>query len=370
MSRLNRLNELARSASLDAVAIMPGANMVYLTGLSFHLAKRPTLAFFPAEGAAAIVVPSLEVIKLQQPGLPLQLQAFPWSDEAGPQRAFAQACAALGLAGKRVGVEGLRMRLAELRLIEQSAPGVHVAASDDILDELRIAKDERELAAMRRAIVVAERALPVTLERVRVGQSEREIAAILLQALLQSGAGGEEMPFAPIVLSGPNSALPHGAPGERRVQSGDLLLLDFGVTVEGYASDITRTFAIGQLDPELERIYQVVKEANAAGRAAARPGVAAQEVDRAARRVITDVGYGEYFTHRTGHGLGLEGHEAPFMVEGNTTELRPGMTFTVEPGVYLPGKGGVRIEDDVVITETGAETLTTFSRELVQIDGR
>jgi Xaa-Pro dipeptidase len=176
--------------------------------------------------------------------------------------------------------------------------------------------------------------------------------------------GATSLPFEPIVLIGPRSALPHGAPGDRSVQPGDLLLFDFGVSVDGYASDITRTFAVGQLDDELRRAYDAVKRANEAGRKAARPGVEIQEVDRAARKVIADAGYGQYFTHRTGHGLGLEDHEPPFACEGDTTILEPGMTFTVEPGVYLPGKGGVRVEDDVVITQDGSESLTTFDREL------
>lgn len=145
------------------------------------------------------------------------------------------------------------------------------------------------------------------------------------------------------------------------------MIVDFGVVVDGYVSDLTRTFALGEPDPEWREIYEVVREANAAGRAAVRPGIPAEAVDRAARAVIEAAGYGRYFTHRTGHGLGLEVHEPPSIVAGNTTPLEPGMTFTIEPGIYLPGKGGVRIEDDVVVTESGGESLTTFPRELMWI---
>jgi len=144
-------------------------------------------------------------------------------------------------------------------------------------------------------------------------------------------------------------------------------VIDFGAVVDGYGSDITRTIAIGEPDAELRAIYEVVKAANAAGRAAARPGTTGEAVDRAARAVIASASYGSYFTHRTGHGLGLEGHEPPYMVQGDTTPLQPGMTFTVEPGIYLAGKGGVRIEDDVLITNEGSESLTTLSRELIVI---
>ncbi len=143
-----------------------------------------------------------------------------------------------------------------------------------------------------------------------------------------------------------------------------MLLLDFGITLDGYNSDITRTFVMGQATEEIKKIYELVKQANAAGRAAARPGATGQDVDRAARQVIADAGYGQYFTHRTGHGLGLEGHESPYMVEGNHVPLEAGNTFTIEPGIYVPGLGGVRIEDDMVITENGAESLTTYDREL------
>jgi Xaa-Pro dipeptidase len=173
------------------------------------------------------------------------------------------------------------------------------------------------------------------------------------------------MPFAPIVASGPNSANPHSIPTERRLTPGDLLILDWGATYQGYISDLTRTFAIGQPDPELKRIAQVVHEANATSREAARPGISAGDVDRAARSVIDKAGLGEFFIHRTGHGIGLEAHEDPYIYAENTLILAEGMTFTVEPGVYLPGRGGVRIEDNVVITVQGAESLSDLPRELI-----
>jgi Xaa-Pro dipeptidase len=152
------------------------------------------------------------------------------------------------------------------------------------------------------------------------------------------------------------------------LETGDLLLIDYGAAVEGYFSDITRTFAVGKLDPELTGVHEIVQAANTAGRAAARPGVPCQDVDRAARRVIEEAGYGPYFIHRTGHGLGMEVHEPPYMVEGNTRRLEVGMTFTVEPGIYLPGRGGVRVEDNVVITEDGSKSLTTLERNLQVIE--
>ena len=174
----------------------------------------------------------------------------------------------------------------------------------------------------------------------------------------------------PLVQSGPNSALPHGRTGNRPVSGGDLLLIDFTTTVDGYYGDMTRTFIVGRhADDRQQEVYAAVKAANEAGREAARPGVSCQDVDRAARGAIDDAGYGEYFIHRTGHGLGLDVHEPPSIVEGNQLQLEEGMVFTIEPGIYIDGWGGVRIEDNVVVTENGVESLTTFDRELRIIGG-
>jgi Xaa-Pro dipeptidase len=203
------------------------------------------------------------------------------------------------------------------------------------------------------------------MDQVWVGMTERAVAALLKIEMLEAGAEG--MSFAPLVVAGPNAASPHAGPSDRPIQPGETIVVDCGVTVGGYAADITRTFAIGALEPELARVYEVVRAANEAGRAAVGPGVPAEEVDRVARAVIEESGYGAYFTHRTGHGLGLEVHEPPYIVAGNERPLEPGMTFTVEPGVYLPGQGGVRIEDDVVVTSDGAESLTSFEREFIPL---
>jgi Xaa-Pro dipeptidase len=217
---------------------------------------------------------------------------------------------------------------------------------------------------MREAVAIAQRALQASLPTIRAGVTERELAAELTLQLLRAGSQ-TDMPFSPIVASGPNSANPHAIPTGRALARGDLLVLDWGATYGGYVSDLTRTLAIGEIDAELKKIYAVVAEANAAGQAAARPGLPAGDVDRAARRVIEAAGYGEFFIHRTGHGIGMEGHEAPYIYAENKLILAPGMTFTIEPGIYLPGRGGVRIEDNIVITETGSESLSDWSRELI-----
>ena len=193
--------------------------------------------------------------------------------------------------------------------------------------------------------------------------TEKELASELVVQLLRHGSDSE-MPFAPIVSGGPNSANPHASPTDRKLQIGDLLVVDWGATYEGYISDLTRTFAVGEVDVEYRKIHHVVQEANAAGRAAAKPGVPCADVDKAARGVIEKAGYAMYFTHRTGHGIGMEGHEEPYMRGDNMQLLEPGMAFTVEPGIYWPGRNGVRIEDNVVITETGADVLSDMPREI------
>lgn len=221
---------------------------------------------------------------------------------------------------------------------------------------------------MRRAVEIAQIALERTISQIKLGLTERQIAAELTQQLLRAGSD-PEFPFSPIVSGGPNSANPHASPSERPLAVGDLLVIDWGAYYNGYCSDLTRTFAISEVDSEFNRIAEIVKLANEAGRAAARPGVSAGSIDDAARGVIDRAGYGEYFRHRTGHGLGMEGHEAPYMRAGNPMLLEPGMTFTVEPGIYLLGRNGVRIEDNVVITDSGSETLSTLPRGLIVLGG-
>jgi Xaa-Pro dipeptidase len=359
-SRVEQLEEQMRIAGVDCVALVPGPNMVYVTGLPGHLSERPTIAFFPLEGQPALLVPGFEAIRAGQVPLPIDWVFFTYSDEEGPADACARACDFLGLAGKRLAVERFTMRVLELEMVQRNAARVQIVPAESLLTRLRVIKDEVELEQMRQAVSIAQQALTRTLSDVRVGMTEREIASVLMVNLLEGGSEGAA--FTPLVQIGPNSASPHGATSDRRSEQGDVLLIDFGAQVGGYFSDITRTFALGEADPEMLGVYDIVKAANAAGRAAAGPGVACQEVDRAARRVIEEAGFGEFFIHRTGHGLGLEVHEPPYIVKGNGQLLEAGMTFTVEPGIYLPGRGGIRIEDNVVITPDGGTSLTTFER--------
>ncbi|HOA24280.1 MAG: Xaa-Pro peptidase family protein [Aggregatilineales bacterium] len=367
--RVTRLQAELQARGVQAAALMPGPNLRYLTGLDFHLMERPTVGFFPAEGAPVFAVPGLEQAKFDA-GSPLdyEVEVFTYSDEEGPAEAFRRAMDALPELHE-LAVEHLRMRVAELRLVQRHAPNAVLHNADPIMDALRVRKDANEIELMRQAIAITEKALAEVIAGVRLFDTERAIAGRLRTALIEHG--GEALPFEPIVLAGPRAALPHGVPSDRPVRMGDVLLIDFGTSYGGYISDITRTFVVGlPLEGRNRDVYEAVKAANQAGREAARPGATAQDVDRAARKVIEEAGFGEYFIHRTGHGIGLDAHEGPYIVEGNDVVLEPGMTFTVEPGIYIPGEIGVRIEDDVLITPDGAESLTTFDRELIRLDPR
>lgn len=362
--RLQRLTEQIVAHGLDGLALVPGPNLTYVSGIHTHMSERPVVLFLPADDDPAIIIPSLEAMKARDVGIP-EARIFDWNDAEGYHGAFQQACAHLELADYMLGVEALHMRVLEMQLLQRYAPGLQIAHAEPALSALRSIKDVDEVAAMEKAIAIAEKALQRIVSRIKVGLSERQIAAMLTQELLASGA--DSIAFGPIVSAGPNSASPHAVPTNRAIRPGDLLVVDWGVYVDDYPSDITRTFAVGPIDDELRRVYEVVKMANEEARLAVRPGMTGQQVDRVAREVIEDAGYGEYFIHRTGHGLGLEIHEPPDMSPVNDKPIAPGNVFTIEPGIYLPGRGGVRIEDNILATADGSRTLTGYTRELITV---
>jgi Xaa-Pro dipeptidase len=360
--RFDKLNASLQTSDLDAVILNPGPTLTYLTGLHFHLMERPVVLLFAKDRDPAIVLPELELQKVAS--LPYELHVFSYPENPLEwDNAFRKAVQALGLDGKQIGVEPRQLRLLEFRHVKNSAPEADYPDASNVLSGLRLRKDKAEIDAMRQAVKIAQEALEATLPSIKMGMTEREMASELVVQLLKHGSDSE-LPFAPIVSAGPNSANPHASPTDRKLQIGDLLVVDWGAAHAGYISDLTRTFAVGEVDEEYEKIHKIVQESNAAGRAAAKPGVPCSVVDNAARDVIEKAGYGVYFTHRTGHGIGMEGHEEPYMRGDNMQLLEPGMAFTVEPGIYLPGRNGVRIEDNVVITEDGANVLSDMPREI------
>jgi Xaa-Pro dipeptidase len=362
--RLRKCQDQTVAHGLDGVVLMPGPNMLYISGMHTHASERPILLFVPADDETAIIIPELEAMKAEAAGIDPR-RIFAWNDQDGYMGAFQHACAMLELSDYLLGVEVLRMRVLEYELLRRYAPGLKTTPAETVMNVLRLRKDAQELTAIRRAAQVAEKAMQKLLPRIQVGQTEKQIAAMLVQELL--AAGSQATPFGPIVSTGPNSASPHAVPTDRPIQHGDLLVIDWGAMIDDYPSDITRTFAVGEIEPEFHRIYNTVLLANEEGKRVSRPGITGEAIDRAARDVIEKAGYGPYFIHRTGHGLGLETHEHPSLVAGEREPLPAGAVFTVEPGIYLPGRGGVRIEDDVVLIGNSHESLTTFPRELIRV---
>lgn len=359
-SRIDKLRAAMERAGVRSVAIVPGANLRYLLGLTIHSSERLALAFVPYAGAVRVVLPELE---LPRAAAEAQTEAafYTWNDGEGFQAALRRCAEELDLAGP-LGVEHGAMRVFELRALEAAA-SIEALDATTVLAELRMSKDAVELRAIREAVAAVEQGLHAAIAAIEPGVTEREIADTWERAMLDAGSEGKA--FDTIVASGPNSANPHHTVGERHLRHGDLVILDGGARSGGYISDITRTVAVGDIGDPARAMYEAVRQANEAGRRAVRPGVSGAEVDAATRAVIDAAGLGAYFMHRTGHGIGIETHEPPYVSSANHMPLPPGSTFSIEPGVYISGVGGVRIEDDVVLTERGGESLTSFERGLI-----
>jgi Xaa-Pro dipeptidase len=363
LARLNNLTASLSTSHLEAVILNPGPTLTYLTGLHFHLMERPVVLFVGPGQEPVLVLPELEMLKVEQ--APFKIQSISYGENPSEwDLAFRDAARILNLDGKRIGVEPRQLRLLEFGHVKGVAPESDILDASDVLSRLRMKKDKAEVDLMRRAVKIAQDALEAAIPTIKIGMTEHELSSELVIQLLKNGSD-PEFPFAPIISGGPNSANPHASPSERKLQAGDMLVVDWGAAYHGYISDLTRTFAVGDVTDEYKKIHKIVQESNAAGRAAGKPGVPCANVDKAARDVIEKYGFGKFFTHRTGHGIGMEGHEDPYMCSDNMQLLEPGMAYTVEPGIYLAGRNGVRIEDNVVVTDTGSESLSDMEREMV-----
>jgi Xaa-Pro dipeptidase len=353
---------LARTG-LDALVIVPGANFRRIFNKDFHQMERPLAVIVPRTGEAVAVVPNLEMGSFAAIGFPGQV--FDWRDEAGYDGAFKSAGEALPQLrnGARIGVEGQRMRVFDLFALQKAFPGAEFVDAHAEISRIRLHKTADEIERLRKAIQLSEAALEATLVEIKVGMTETEVESILLRNLFAHGADG--LSFAPIVAAGGNAAKPHAhARPDYRIKPGDALLIDFGGTYQGFSADITRTFFVKQVSDFDRAFYEAVLKANEQGRAASRPGIPASELDDAVLNVLERSQFATFCRHKTGHGLGLDVHEAPQIMRGNSQLLEPGMVFTIEPGLYRDGEAGVRIEDNVVVTESGIECLTSFPREL------
>ena len=348
--------ELARHGA-DALLVGPSADFFYLTGYNAHTSERLTMLVLPAEGDPAIVVPTLEAPLLADRRDLFALHV--WTETEPPTAIVA------GLAGSPdVVAVGDQLWTAFLLKLQAAIPGARWLGATEILRPLRMLKDAREVALMREVGRRTDEAWAEFVTRPLSGQTEAE-AIDRLSALTR---GNGVVANWGICASGPNSASPHHHTGDRVIQPGDAVVFDWGGTLEGYFSDVTRTVHVGEPEPEFRRVYDLVLRANQATLDAVRPGVECQELDRVARNLIAAEGYGDAFIHRVGHGLGLEVHEEPYLVSGNTMPLAEGMVFSDEPGVYLAGRFGVRIEDAVVCTATGGERLNEATRDLLVLE--
>jgi Xaa-Pro dipeptidase len=352
--RYSQFRALARDLGVDAVALVPGPNFTRLFKTSFGSHERPLLTLIPADGPPAAIVPELELLSFDKIGF--EGEVFSWRDQTGYGAAFAALAAHMPI--RSLAAEGQVMRVFVHHALTGAYPGLDVRDAETAISGLRICKTPDEVTALEAAIAISEAALHDTLAGVRVGMTEMQVQARLTQALFAHGA--DDLSFGPIVAAADNAALPHAHARDYAIRAGDALLLDFGAKKDGLCADITRTVFVGDPSPHDAEVYETVLAANLAGHAATVPGATAHSVDDAVTGVLEASPFAAFIRTKTGHGLGRDVHEAPYIMRGNHQALTPGMVFTNEPGLYIPGALGVRIEDDVLVTPSGSRCLTRF----------
>ncbi|MET7614619.1 aminopeptidase P family protein [Streptomyces seoulensis] len=359
-ARMARAAGAAAEAGLGGLLVAPGPDLVWLTGYAPPVTERLTLLVLVPGREPVLVVPALEAPDAERAVGAPALTLLKWTDGEDPHSLTAE----LLDPKSGVGVSDNAWAL-HLLALQRVLPDLRCAALTDALPMLRAVKDAAELELLAAAGAAADAAFEEIRRLPFAGRREDEVGRDLAELLTRFGHS--QVDFT-IVGSGPNGANPHHEVGERVIQRGDMVVLDFGGLKDGYGSDTTRTVHVGEPTEEERRVHDVVRAAQEAGFRAVRPGATCQDVDRAARAVIEDAGYGPYFIHRTGHGIGVTTHEPPYMIEGEEQPLVPGMCFSVEPGIYLPGRFGVRIEDIVTVTEDGGRRLNNTTREMVVVD--
>jgi D-alanyl-D-alanine dipeptidase len=356
LDRIRRAKEEAADRDLDALIVSPSPDLAYLTGYDPLPWERPTLLVLRPGVEPVMLVPELERALAAESPVGDHLELVAWRDGSDPF----EAAAGLLAGAARVAVAD-RLWAAHLLGLQRALPEAAYASASIVLGRLRAVKDDHELATLRRAGRGADETFREIVSMPFQGRSEEDVARDLAELLVGNGHGRAAFT---IVASGPHAASPHHEPGGRTILPHDVVVMDFGGELAGYFSDTTRTVVVADAPEGFESAYAVVREAQAAAVEAVRPGVEAQDVDRAARAIIDAAGYGDRFIHRTGHGIGLEVHEPPYIVEGDATVLEPGMTFSVEPGIYLEDRFGIRIEDIVAVTHDGGERLNRSTRDL------
>lgn len=372
--RQSRARAGLQATGAGALLIGIGADLRYLTGYAAHPLERLTMLVLPMSGRASLVAPRLEAMAAgaspaARAGL---VEVVPWDETDDAHALVAQLLADGGVdpAARLLVDPGLWAM--HVLALQRALPGRELGLATEVTRELRMVKSADEVESLRRAAHAADRVVTQIAAGRLVGRAEADVSAEVRERLIAEGHAAA--PFA-IVASGPNSASPHHDAGPRTIQPGDPIVLDIGGLLDGYGSDTTRTLWVTGGDeargpsPEFLTVFDLVRRANADATAAVRPGIACGELDAIARRIIADGGLGEAFIHRLGHGIGLEGHEEPYLVAGNGEPLRPGFAFSIEPGIYLAGRFGVRIEDIVVCTEDGPDVLNESPRDLLVVSG-
>ena len=363
--RQERARRLMTENTLDAIVMMEGTSLRYFTGIRWWGGERMFALVLPAKGAAFYVCPAFEQGRAgeQIANAPdgAHADVRPWQEDENPCQLIAQGLQQRGIATGRIGIEET-MRFVFVNGIAKAAPQATMAGATPVTAGCRMIKSANEIELMRLASQVTLAVYEAVYQAIREGMTQHDAGGLIEKAYQRMGFPGEAS-----VMVGEYSANPHGSAAPQVIREGSIIMIDDGCTVEGYQSDITRTFVLGKASDKMKQVFDIVHRAQSAALAAARPGGECGAVDAAARKVISDAGYGpdyKYFTHRLGHGLGMDGHEWPYLVRGNTTKLQTNMTTSNEPGIYIRGEFGIRLEDDMHVTEDGAELFTPQSPSL------
>jgi Xaa-Pro dipeptidase len=358
--RIQELVNWMKVENISASIVTSKANIFYLSNFYTDPHERLVALLVFTNEAPILIAPNMEKEQIKDTGWENEIIGY--SDTDNPWTMMKEATQKKEIAIETLAIEKEHMIYQRVENLNEIFNNPTFVSAEEKLHELRLIKDNEEISILREAAKLADFGVEVGVSSIKEGKTELEVLATIEYELKKKGV--REMSFSTMVLTGAKTAAPHGKPGLDTIKKGDFILFDLGVVLNGYCSDITRTVAFGEVSDKQREIYETVLEAEIAALNSCKPGLEIGTIDKTARSIITNKGYGEYFTHRIGHGLGIDVHEFPSMTSTNTNSLKTGMTFTIEPGIYVPNVGGVRIEDDVLITESGFESLTAYPKEL------